>query len=115
MNLVQTNLTAAQLTAIFAQLSVSRHQRLRTLKLSGNDLSFLPTEMLVTGIMSGLKEVQVGGTNLTADQVIGIYTRVAEGKTRSLRRICVKGNNDHSSVPSDLAARANLNKSVWIM
>ena len=109
LSLYSCSLTASQLTAIFTLLSVSENHKLRTLDLSHNDLSSLPTEMLVTAMMSGLKEVRLSDTNLTADQLTGIYTMVADGKPQSLRRINLRSYDD-SSIPSDLLQRVELDQ-----
>ena len=104
----QTSLTVVQLTGIFTQLSLSEHHKVRILDLSNNNLSSVPAETLVTAIMSGVREVRLPRTNLTADQLTGIYTTLVDRKPQSLRRINLDG-NDHSSIPSDLLERSELN------
>ena len=100
LSLIKCDLTASQVTAVFSQLSVSEHHKLRTVNLSYNNLSFVPTELLVTAIMSGFEEVDFTSTNLTPIQLTGIYTMVADRKPQRLRRIKL-GNNDHSSIPTE--------------
>ena len=87
--------------------------KLRTLHLSNNDLSLVPTEMLVRAIMSGLEVVTLAFANLTPIQLTGIYTMVADRNPQRLRLIRL-GGNDLSSIPQDLIQRAGLNQSVMI-
>ena len=107
-------LTTTQLTDFFSTISVSEDHSLKFLRLRYINLRSVPPELLVTALMSGLKEVDFKLTKLTAVQLTGIYTMVADRKPRSLRRINLEG-NDHRSIPADLRQRARLNKSVVII
>ena len=113
LTLFQCDLTASQLTAIFTRLSASEDHKLKFIRLAHNDLSSVPTELLVTAMMSGLEEVDLYKTNLTQIQLTGIYTMVADRNPQRLRWINLS-RNDQSSIPTDLRQRAGLNQSVMI-
>ena len=94
------NLTAAQISAVFTSLSVEKDLKLKALDLSLNDLSSVPTETLVAGI-SGLEWVNLFQTELTTEQLTGIFTGLSVEKDHKLKTIDL-GFNDLSSVPTDL-------------
>ena len=115
-DLYNTNLTPVQLTGIYTMLADKKPLRLRMIKLGGNDHSSIPTEMLLSVMISDLEEVDLFDTNLTAVQLIGICSMVADEKPLRLKKINLL-RNDHSfvSVPTELLDRAVLNKSVEII
>ena len=81
-------LTAAQISAVFTRLSVMGEHKLKTLDLSRS-------------------------TELTTEQLTGIYRMVADRRCSRLRKINLSG-NDLSSVSQDIQDRARLNESVQI-
>ena len=85
---------------------------MKTLILNKNNLSSVPTQMLVA-VISGLEEVYLTETELTTEQLTGIYRMVADRRCSRLRKINLYG-NDHSSVSQDIQDRAGLNESVYI-
>ena len=105
-------LTAAQISAVFTRLSVMGEHKLKTLNLSRNNLSSVHTNILVAGI-SGLEVVYLEETELTTEQLTGIYRMVADRRCSRLRKINLSG-NDLSSVSQDIQDRARLNESVQI-
>ena len=113
MNLAGTWLTTEQLTGIFTGLSVLEDHKLKTLILNKNNLSSVPTQMLVA-VISGLEEVYLTQTELTSEQLTGIYRMVADRRCPRLREINLGGNNRSSSISQDLQDRAGLNESVFI-
>ena len=64
--------------------------------------------------ISALEVVNLMGTSLTRDQLIGIYRMVADRKCSRLRRIKL-GGNDPTSISPDLWHRAQLNQTVKII
>ena len=113
MILAGTWLTTEQLTGIFTGLSVLEDHKLKTLILNKNNLSSVPTQMLVA-VISGLEEVYLTQTELTSEQLTGIYRMVADRRCPRLREINLGGNNRSSSISQDLQDRAGLNESVFI-
>ena len=113
-NFLESNLTTEQLTVIFTELSTLKDHKLKILRLSEMDLSVVPTVTLLGGI-SSLEEVDLTRTNLTREQLTGIYGMVAERKCSRLRKIDVKWNDNLCCISADLRARANLNQSVEIV
>ena len=101
-------LTAARISAVFTRLSVVKDHKLKTLDLSNNNLSSVPTDILVAGI-SGLEEVDLAWTKLTTEQLTGIYRMVADRRCSRLRKIDLFGNHC-SSVSRDIQDRARLNQ-----
>ena len=116
MDFTSTNLTPIQLTGIYTMLADEKTLRLRRIKLGGNDQGSIPTEMLLSVMISDLEELDLSDTNLTAVQLIGICSMVADEKPPRLKKINLL-RNDHSfvSVPTELLDRAVLNKSVEII
>ena len=113
--LERTSLTKQQLTGIFTGLSVQGCDlKLKTLDLEWSSLKSVPTDILVAGI-SGLEVVNLMGTNLSREQLTGIYMMVADRRCSRLRRIKLGGNNDRSYISQDLWERAQLNQSVRII
>ena len=110
--LTGTELTSEKLTGILTELSVVKDHKLKTLKLSWNDLRSVPTDILVAGI-SGLEVVWLQHTKLTREQLTGIYRMLADRRSSSLRQIILWG-IDISEVSQDLRNRAALNESVRI-
>ena len=108
----ETYLTKEQLIEIFIRLSVSEDHKLRKLKFFGNDLSLVPTDLLVAGV-SGLETVELIFNDLTTEQLSGIYRMVADRGCSRMRKIVLIG-NDLSSISPDLRGRAKLNQSVYI-
>ena len=86
---------------------------MKTLILNKNNLSSVPTQMLVA-VISGLEEVYLTETELTTEQLTGIYRMVADRRCPRLREINLGGNNRSSSISQDLQDRAGLNESVFI-
>ena len=108
-----TRPTTEQLTGIFTRLSTLDDHKLRILHVENNDISSVPPETLVAGV-SGLVEVDLSGTNLTTEQLTGIYRMVAERKSSRLRLISINGNN-LSSISRDLREGVKLNQSVKLI
>ena len=110
-------LTATQISAVMTELSAVKDHKLKYLDLACNNLSSVLTDTLVAGI-SGLEEVDLSGTDLTTEQLTGIYRMVADRRCSSLRKIYLWGNRElyKSSVTlQDLSYRAKLNQSVEII
>ena len=103
-------LTTEQITGIFTGLLVLEDHKLRKLELNCCDLSLVPTDNLVAGI-SGLEEVYLIMTQLTTEQLTGIYRMVADRRCSRLRLIYLYG-NVLNSVSRDLHERAKLNQTV---
>ena len=61
------DLTIEQVSAIFSQVSTLENHKLRMLKTANNDLSSIPSDILVSGI-SYLEKVDLMRTNMTTDQ-----------------------------------------------
>ena len=107
------NLTTAQISALLTRLSTVEDTSLRSLSVRYKNLSSVPTDLLVAGI-SGLEEVKLRFTRLTAEQITEIYRMVADRRCPRLNWINL-GGNDLSSVPQDLRDNAKLNHSVFII
>ena len=86
---------------------------MKTLILNKNNLSSVPTQMLVA-VISGLEEVYLTETELTTEQLTGIYRMVADRRCPRMREICLE-DNDLDSISQDLRERAKLNQSVQII
>jgi len=93
-------LTAGQISAVFNRLSVVKDQKLKNLDLAYNDLSSVPTEILVGGI-SGLEHVKLMGTKLTTEQLTGIFTRLSVLEDHKLKTLNLR-HNSLSLVPTDI-------------
>ena len=98
---------------LFAELSVVKDQKLKSLYLRWNNLSSVPTDILVGGI-SGLEVVILWETDLTTEQLMGIYRMMAGRRCSRLRKISLV-RNDLSSVSQELCDREKLNQSVRII
>jgi uncharacterized protein YjbI with pentapeptide repeats len=95
-------------------LADRKAQRLRKIDLSFNDHSSVRSDLEVTAMeVSGLEEVELVETDLTTEQLTGIYTMVADRRCSRLREINLSG-IDLSSVSQELRDRAELNQSVKI-
>ena len=113
--LERTGLTKEQLIGVLSGLSaLGCDLRLKTLDLEWNRLKSVPADILVAGI-SGLEVVNLMGTDLTIDQLTGIYRMIADRKSSRLRMIKLGGNKGRGSICQDLLDRAQLNQSVRII
>ena len=91
--------TADQISAVLTKLSVEKDHKLRTLALTHNDLSSVPTDILVAGI-SGLEKVDLSWTSLTSQQLTGIFSSLSDNEGHKLRDLNLR-TNDLSSVPTE--------------
>ena len=66
-----------------------------------------------SNVIYGLELVHLLGTQLTTEQLTGIYRMVADRRCPRMIEIDL-GENDLSSVPQDLQDNAKLNQSVII-
>ena len=101
-NFSGTNLTSNQLTEIFTRLSIVKEHKLRDLNLSRNNLSSVPTDLLVA-VISGLEVVGFQSSSLTSEQITEIFIRLSVVKDHKVRNLDLSDNiNDFSSVPTDV-------------
>ena len=106
-----TNLTPEQVQGIFDKISTCENLKLRKLMVKGNNLSSVPAPHLVQAI-SRLEEIDLDKTHLHhQDQVIPIFTLLAERKSSKVLKIRLE-NNCVDSVPSELIEQMNMNSSV---
>ena len=110
--------TADQISAVLTKLSVEKDHKLRTLALTHNDLSSVPTDILVAGI-SGLEKVDLSWTSLTSQQLTGIFSSLSDNEGHKLRDLNLR-TNDLSSVPTETLVagisgleKVNLAKNVF--
>ena len=93
------DLNPAQLSALFTEISGVEDKRLRALNLGGNDLSSVPSQTLVAGILSGLEVVMLWNTKLTTDQLTALLAQISTREDHRLRDLNL-AKNDLSSVPT---------------
>lgn len=93
-------LTAGQISAVFSRLSVVREHKMRTLILRSNNLSSVPTDILVAAI-SSLEEVRLWNTELTTQQISAIFTELSVLKDHKLRTLDLR-DNKLRSVPTEI-------------
>lgn len=110
--LYNCDLSTSQLQSIFCQVAEGKSSKLEDISVSQNNVSQVPTELLLKAL-SRLVKVDLLNTKLTTAQLTGIYTMIAENKCEKLKCIFL-GRNDHSSVPQSICNQARLNLSVII-
>ena len=107
----ETKLTPDQVQGIFDKISSCENLALRRLTVKGNNLSSVPAPHLVRAI-SRLEEIDLDKTHLHhQDQVVPIFTLLAERKSSKLLKIRLE-NNCVDSVPSELIEQMTMNSSV---
>ena len=108
----RSRLTADQISAVFTSLSATKEHKLEYLDLRLNDLVSVPADIMAAGI-SGLEAVLLNVTQLTGEQLSGIYRMVADRRCSRLREIKISRYHP-SSISQDIQDRAKLNESVKI-
>ena len=103
-------LTITQISAVFTELSVVKNHKLKSLDLPFNDLTSVPTDILV-GAINGMKWVNLFSTGLTTQQLSEIYRMVADRRCSRMREINLSF-NDITDISQDLRERAKQNQSV---
>ena len=88
--------------------------KLRNLSFCTTDLSSVPVSVMVAAI-SRLEVVDLVYSELTQEQLIGIFTLIAEGKSGRLLQVWLGGNELQSLVPVKLFHGARQNRAVKIM
>ena len=111
-NLGGSALTTEQLHSLFSDLAEGNCSKLKHLDLNNNDMSQIPSELLVAATQR-LESVDFIQSRLTTEQLMALYEMVAERMSGSLKEIIIIA-IDLSMVPSSLIQRAKLNKSVSI-
>ena len=101
-------LSSEQLRTLLSNIAAS--SKLQHLRLNYNNLSEVPSELLVTAV-STLKAVGLKFADLTADQVSALYRMVAEKRAGRLKLLGLVMNN-HSGVSQSLYRQAKLNTDV---
>ena len=110
-------LTTEQLHSVFSDLAEGKCSKLKHLNLSDNNMSQIPSELLVaaTQRLESIDFVDFQGSALTTEQVTALYQMVAERRFGSLRKLGISCYVDMDyTVPPSLIERAKLNKSVSI-
>ena len=102
-------LSSEQLRTLLSNIAAS--SKLQHLRLNYNNLSEVPSELLVTAV-STLKAVGLKFADLTADQVSALYRMVAEKRAGKLKYLYMR--NYHYRDLYDLYSQAQLNKDVRI-
>ena len=112
--LADCHLTSSQVTAIFTELSLSDDCKLRSLNLTRNNLSSVPTKTILAGI-SGIEDVVLNGCRLTEGQLTGIFYMVADREYSRMKKIDLQRNHNLRFISPDLLERAKQNEYVRII
>jgi len=108
-NLYKTQLTPEQVTAICT--AIAGDSQLKTLELTGSDLSRVDAEILAKAITK-LEEVELVNTQMTPQQVEAIFAAL-NGPTQ-LKRLIISANNLSTVDPRELALAVNKLEEVWM-
>jgi len=85
----QVSLTPQQALALFEAIgSWEKNVRLRKLNLSHNNIACLPSQILSTAVHK-LEEVTMYHTNVTAEQVVGIFTKLSQTGSTNLGKLWI--------------------------
>ena len=103
-------LTTEQLRSLLSELAEGNCSKLKHLNLNLNNMSQIPSELLVVATQR-LEIVNFRGCKLTTEQVTALYQMVAERRSGSLKTLVISRND----VPPSLIERAKLNKSVSLL
>ena len=112
--MVQCNLSAGQLQALFREIAAADGSSIvQHLDVSFNpQVGQVPSDLLVAAV-SRLESVRLYNCFLGADQLTAVYRMVAESRSGRLKEIDCNGNN-LSEVSQSLRSRAKLNEDVRI-
>ena len=105
LSLFMTGLTTGQVNGLLAKMVESGHLKLKSLDICDNDLSSVPTPILVEAVWR-MEEINLYQTQLTQDQLEGIFKTMAECEVLNLNNIDLRLNNISSIAPDLLSASA---------
>ena len=106
-DLCRKELTPDQVKTTFSKLANCENLPMKVLDISENDLSSVPTNVLVKAI-SRLETVTLDSTRLIPTQINGIFSLVAERTSLKLRKVDLRS-NEVRSVPEELRERCMMN------